>query len=100
MKLKETSTIKSLFMMPAIELHANKLIDAFKKNLTTEISSEDAPESSSQEEEPMDIELDHEHDRMMHEAMPEEACEFLFKQHTSVSLFVLIYLRQETPNKP
>lgn len=76
MKLKDTSTIKSLFTMPAIELHSNKLIGAFKKNLTTDVSNEDAPDSSSQEEEQMDIDLDRELESVVPEDVPDEPCKF------------------------
>ena len=73
MKLKDTSTIKSLFSMPAIELHSSRLLERFKNNLTTEISNEDAPESSSQEE-PMDVDMDREQEAVVPEDVPEEPC--------------------------
>lgn len=72
MKLKETSTIKSLFSMPAIPLHSDKLLERFKKNLTTEISTEDAPELSSQEEEPMDIDMHGRDEDVAPEHAPDE----------------------------
>ena len=74
MRLKETSTIKSLFSMPAVELHSDKLLERFKKNLTTEISTEDAPELSSQEEEPMDIDVYGRDEGIAPEHLPDEPC--------------------------
>ena len=74
MKLKDTSTIKSLFFMPAIELHSRKLLERFKKNLTTEISNEDATELSSQDEEAMDIDM-YRGEEVAPEDVGEEPCE-------------------------
>ena len=65
MKLKDSSNIKSLFSMPAFELHSSKLFEAFKRNLTTVISKDDAPESSSQEEEPMEVDNDQDNDAVV-----------------------------------
>ena len=60
--------------MPAIPLHSDKLLERFKKNLTTEISTEDAPELSSQEEEPMDIDMHGRDEDVAPEHAPDEPC--------------------------
>ena len=70
--------------MPAIELHSRKLLDRFKKNLTTEISNEDATELSSQDEEAMDIDMYHGEGEVAAEDVPEEPCKLFFLLETYV----------------
>ena len=59
MKLSQTSTVKSLFSMPAIEIHSSRLLEAFTANLTSKIVEEaEAPQLSQEPEEeqqPMEV---------------------------------------------
>ena len=66
--------------MPAIELHSNKLLDMFKKNLTKDFNSDEAPPSSQEDAMDVDIELE-DHNAILNDAeVPCKCTTYLFSR--------------------